>query len=487
MTVLQQTFFEASDADLALQYAAVVAKLRGESADDTESAQAEARAAVEKGSAAVRALVERYAAEGAALLNVPETQVEGFYALLLALIQAVASAADSEKLEIELLRAVAKSIEESASDKGVLKIKLLTHLFNNTAVNSSVRLHIFTSLVKVAAKHGELKVLATQVPHIGAWCKQWGASAEQTSALYTLLADKYLAAALWEEAVTVLTAQINQAYENGAKPAKGDIEPIYLRALVAGLAPARKVVNLSDLFVTAATAALAATPAAKILTAYVHGDVNAYKAVHDEVAKLVTKAAIKPSAKSAALVPAAVATATQAKLRMLHLTTLPVGTPLELASVASSLGVKSTREVEVVFISAVASHLVKGKIDGIAQTLLLTATNKPHFTAADWETLLADLDAWKASLGRVSRSINNLRDLDDDDESDEDSLLDEEEDEEHFDDEDDEAYSGDEAADAPAAAAAAAPEAAAAAPAGEDDDDVDAEYVTISARDLVDE
>ncbi|KNE58301.1 hypothetical protein AMAG_05109 [Allomyces macrogynus ATCC 38327] len=415
MTVLKATFVNATDADLVLSYSAVVSKLHGDSSRDDGSEDtylAEARTAVESGS--TTDLVRGYCSEAGLILNVPETQVEGFFALLLALVNV--TAAGNDKLEADLLGRIAKSIEDANVDKGVAKLKLLTHAFNAAAATSPVRLTLYTSIVKSAAKHGELKALAASVAHIPTWAAQWTVSTADVTTLLSLIDEKYLAAGLFEDAFTALVAHLNYLADAG-KADKAAVESVLARAVLAGLAPPIKVLDLSPAFVSPAAAAVSGSATYKLLAAYVHGDLLGYKAVEKDLATLASKAAIK-----ALPAPAALQASALAKVRQLYLTTLPLGTPVPLATLAKDMGVQDARDVEAVAISAVANGVIEGKLDGIQKTLTLTSAFKPHFTVADWERLLADLHAWKAGLVRVHKAIDALTMVDEFDDADVDDL-----------------------------------------------------------------
>ncbi|ORZ41560.1 hypothetical protein BCR44DRAFT_1495036 [Catenaria anguillulae PL171] len=398
MTVLQQTFVGPSAGELLLQYAAVVAKIRTsaagaaanpDAAADAESTIAQAQSAVESNN--LLPVVTQYATDAASL--------------------------------IALVQAIIRSFEESTSEKGVLKIKLVTQLFNSLSTTSILRFTTYTALAKLAAKHGELAALAPSIQHVAAWANDWQVSTDQLASLYTLLAEKLIAAGQWAAAVTALTAHIAYASESASK---AELETLYTKAVVAALAPAREVVDLTDLYLSPVTKAeLSGTLAASLVDAYVHGDYATYaSSIHKQMPALIAKAGIK--AKSLPAAPAMVAS-TQDKLRMLYLTTLPVGKTHLLADIAAALELPAPRNVEIVFISAVSRGLVQGKINGLEGTVVLTSAVKPHLEEGDWEALLADLQAWKAGLAKVAESIHQLRDDDEDDDDVDESDLDESE------------------------------------------------------------
>jgi translation initiation factor 3 subunit M len=286
----------------------------------------------------------------------------------------------------------------------------LTHTFNALSPQSTARYAVFSSIVKAAAKHGELKAVISQVPHLQQWAKDWGTAEADLWSLYVLMAEKCFSVGLYEEAHTVMVAHLN------TKPAKktGDVETLFLRSLCAGLIPSG-IVDMSSLFVCPASAALMGTPAHKLLTAYVHGDLLGYKQVQSELVSILSKANFKSKVPSGEELQKM----TLAKMRQLYLTTLPLGTPASLTMLVKDLGVSSTREVEAIVISAVNNGVITGKLDGVAKTLMLTSAFKLHFTIADWETLLSDLHSWKSGLKTVNKVIDQLRNVDDfDDDSD---------------------------------------------------------------------
>ncbi|KAI9221700.1 hypothetical protein BC828DRAFT_380359 [Blastocladiella britannica] len=439
MTVLQNTYVVANESNLLLEFAAVNAKLRTASlgaaaaAAEAESSTAdpvmeEARSAIEGGKAAIRKLTDRYAAESASLLNVPESQIEGFFALLLSLVSAVA--AGDAKAEEKSLLAVAKALEESSSEKGIVKIKLLTHLFNAIPATSAARMPTYLSLAKVAAKHGELSALAPSVGSLADWARVSGYPTDQLSALYTQLADKYVSAGAWDHAVSALVALLAHVYASAGikkSPTKAVVEPIYAKALVAALAPARAFVDLTALWVSPATeGVLAGTPMVDLVDALVHGDYAAYKrsAAANAVTAAATAAAFPKTVKS---VPATATLAANAhaKARTVYLTTLRLGAPHALVDIAAALDIKltsptNTVPVEALFISAVSLGLVKGKIAGPLGAVTLTHAAKPHLEVGDWEAMLGELAAWKAGLENVGRAVHRLREDEDEDETEDD-------------------------------------------------------------------
>jgi hypothetical protein len=124
-----------------LQYASVVSKLKGDALDNSgeDPIVNEAKHAVESGPEALRDLVQRYATDAGSILNVPENQIEGFFASLLSLIHTVSISVDDEDFESNLISRLVKSIEESSIDKGHLKIKLYVAIgiivFSNVSIN----------------------------------------------------------------------------------------------------------------------------------------------------------------------------------------------------------------------------------------------------------------------------------------------------------------------------------------------------------------
>ncbi|KAL7746340.1 hypothetical protein RI367_008270 [Sorochytrium milnesiophthora] len=385
MTVLQGVFIheDATDA-LLLDYAGFVARLKGEAEDseETQPSVKEAQNAIESGS--VAALVKQYAKESSNILKAPEAQVEGIFAVLLALLQNAANESD----EPELLKSIVKSMAESSLERGVLKLKLLAHIYNSVPSNAALRYDVYLAIIKVAAKHNELAALVPQIPTLPRLLSEWSATPAQSRELLYTLAERLAAASLPAHAFTVYV-QLLDTLDPTDKNTKSVIE----KSLAAAM-QSRELCNLRALLASRAAAALKNDKHVTLIQLLAGGDVKQIAQFVKDNAAIVDKTGVSKDK-------------VMHKARMSRLASLAAQNlrrSVTFNNVATALDIP-TAQVEIFIIDAIRSNLISAQINQPRALITFTRAALAHTDLAQWKDIQTHLHAWKSELKDVLDAV----------------------------------------------------------------------------------
>eukprot|EP01136_Pigoraptor_vietnamica_P035923 Opistho-1_new@101778 len=295
---------------------------------------------------------------------------------------------------VALYKSLARVIASNASDRPLMRLKLLTNLFNNVSVRSPARYDIYYALIDLAGSCGRVDAILSEFAELSRWLDEWHASVEQRRALYKLihrvLVDNSRRAEAQEFMVKYLST-FEKGDAEGLKGARSDASACVVAAIAEP-----SMFQLESLLNLPAVQQLEGELVHKLLKIFVFDGIEAYDKLYAENADAIAKLGLSHSDCTD-------------KMRLLTLASISSDvTELKYSTVAETMRINRD-EVEEWIIRAIGTGLLEARLDQLNERVLISRSTHRTFNRAQWEYLKQRLGAWQTAMVDVFQVIRNAR------------------------------------------------------------------------------
>ncbi|KAI8923389.1 hypothetical protein BC831DRAFT_429030 [Entophlyctis helioformis] len=369
-----------------------VAKLIAQVKDDSSVLET-AEALVEQGNSADLAAL--FAAESAALLSLPEKDLESIFNLVIGLVRAVPA---------ESLPTVVQSITDAfvagGSDHVIAKLRILSTLYNSIDTYDHARFTVYTTIVKVAAAGGQVETIASTLPQLESWTAEWGLSVAERRALFLLVSQELAKAPAYLLTSHEFLLKHLNTYQGLSKEAGAEgVKKHATKALVQAIS-IPEVLVFDDVLRLTAVQALGANKLVDLAKIFLDQSLAQYKAFVAKNPKFVKEQGLSEESNVR-------------KMRILTFASLAaqhIQSEIPYDAIASALSI-SEDEVEIWAIDVIRTGLVDAKINQLERTLAITRSTQRVFGQEQWEQLRERLAGWRSSVAECVRVLDAARPL----------------------------------------------------------------------------
>eukprot|EP01137_Pigoraptor_chileana_P027302 Opistho-2@9715 len=334
------------------------------------------------------ALLTRFVENGAVLFTpAGDKEVEGPINTLTCLVRK-AKAEDA----VALYKGLGRIISSNTSDRPLMRLKLLTNLFNNVGAQSSARYDIYYSLIELAGACGRVDAILSEFSELSRWLDEWHATNEQRRVLFKLI-NKVLTANNRPTEAQEFLVKFLSTYEK-----TDDVKSVRAEAVacvVAAIAdPA--AFQLEGVLAIPAVAQLEGDIVHKLLGIFVSEGIDAYEQLHAENADAIAKLGLSHDD-------------CRDKMRLLTLASIASEvSELKYATVAETMRI-GREDVEEWIIKAIGSGLLEARLDQLNERVLISRSTHRTFSKAQWTYVKQRLGAWQTAMVDVFQVIRNAR------------------------------------------------------------------------------
>ncbi|KAF9809857.1 hypothetical protein IEO21_07218 [Rhodonia placenta] len=310
-----------------------------------------------------------------------EKEIEGFFNLLFSHLITLLPLGEPETKAH--LAALLETISTS-SNHTPIKYRILTNLFNALPRRSSLRLHVYKTLLEIASEHDELALLSLSRQEVEKWLSEWDVAPEDKSDFIQLIASGYTKCGQPETSY-----EYTISYVRSLSPSSPTAQAAAIDAIAAAL-------RLPLLFDFDTLFRLDAVVAAKdhelfaLLRIFLNDGLPEYKAWEESHPDALTKYNLDKAQ-------------LERKIRLVTLATLGfqnIGHELPYVTIASALQVDPS-EVERWVIDVIRVGLISGRLSQTSQTVHVVRATPRAFERPQWELLEKRLLAWKSGIASV--------------------------------------------------------------------------------------
>ncbi|KAI9144303.1 hypothetical protein BKA69DRAFT_1056803 [Paraphysoderma sedebokerense] len=400
MTVIQNTFVykNTSIETLISEYSQFLSRLRNETDDNTPTI-AEAQNIIDNPTPeSLRTLITKYAKESNFMLASfgADKDIESYFTLLLTCFKMLSESMKKEEIEVELFKSVVKGISESTSERGNLKLRLLSTIYNTLSVSSPLRYEVFKTLVQVATKHNNLSVITPQIPSISSYITQWQSTPSQARELYSLMSASLKSQGFTREAYNVYLLHLATFEKESNVDAKA--KDAVNEAIVLGLNE-DGLFDFDELFQLKAVQAFNNEKMVQLLKIFVLDNLTAYKKF------IKDNSALEKSGLNLAILLRKITLLTLASIATEYVNS---ESPMTYETISKSLECPES-EIEIWIIDGIKYGLLSGKLNQIEKKFVVTRTTHRTFTKTEWSHLSARLHSWKSNLQEIAQVIKNAK------------------------------------------------------------------------------
>ncbi|TPX34812.1 hypothetical protein SmJEL517_g02533 [Synchytrium microbalum] len=338
-------------------------------------------------------VLTQYAKESSVLVNVDPKDFESVYNLLVALIKdATASVIP------QLIKYIVDPIVATATEKTLLKLRVLSNLYNNLERTSPSRCDVYQGIVAVAAKGGEVDVLIPTLPLLDAWLAEWSVSADVKRQLFLTISDVLGAHKQYKQ----------QSYEHLLKylssfPATPESSPItkpYALRAVTEAIRIPQVLDFEDLVALYAVQALKKddAPLYDLLNIFLNESLAQYEAFCKSHAGFMDSHGLDHEQNLR-------------KMKLLSLATLATSNvhgEVAYDIIAKNLNIDED-DVEMWIIDAIRAGMIDAKMNQLKRVAVITRSTHRVFGDAEWRQLRDKLKAWRSNLSEVLTVLGSTR------------------------------------------------------------------------------
>lgn len=328
------------------------------------------------------------------LSSAPEKEVTPSYNLLVHIV--LQSSQVPEHIPA-ILAHLAQPLTNSSHNGPAVVISILTTLFNVIPTESSLRLLVFTAILKTVQKHGFYDVLAPQLKHLQRWFGEWAASPDDIRAILVTVADIAEEAGDEEQAYSSLLTALQTFTPPEASTAAA--HTLAVRIVKSAISqPAR--LDFDDLVALDSVQALAKSDPElfNLFEVFAGGDLEDYEEFNDVHDNWLEDNNLSHSV-------------LLRKIRLLTLASLSTRTPtraLPYKNIAKALHIPS-EDVEMWVIDVIRAGLVEGKLSQLNQTFLIHRSSYRVFGLDQWVEVGERLDVWRDTLRNISEIVKQAR------------------------------------------------------------------------------
>ncbi|TPX41340.1 hypothetical protein SeLEV6574_g06142 [Synchytrium endobioticum] len=386
MGLTSYTFF---DEEQSLRLASLISSLKGEPPNGPFYESSKDLLEKEK----FTEVLTQYAKESAVLVNVDTKDFESVFNLMIALIKDATASVIPQLVEF-----IVNPIVASATDKALLKLRVLSNLYNNLERANPSRFHVYQAIVSVAAKNGEVDVLVPTLSQLDGWLAEWNVNTDAKKRIYLALADvlgahqdyKQLS---YEQLLKYLS--LFSATPESASSAK----KYALRAVTEAIRiPA--VLDFEDLVALYAVQSLKKedAPLYNLLNIFLNESLAQYQEFCDSHPGFIDSHGLDHEAN-------------MRKMRILSLATLTsnnVQGEVSYDTIAKTLEIEEC-DVEMWIIDVIRAGLIDAKMNQLQRVAVITRSTHRVFGDAQWRQLRDKLKAWRSNLADILTILDTAK------------------------------------------------------------------------------
>ncbi|PWZ03364.1 PCI-domain-containing protein [Testicularia cyperi] len=360
-------------------------------------ASEDAEAAPAAGDAAKKQqVVQQLVSEVKSLGEGSDRELEGVYNLLASLISANFSVDESQPLFRSLVAAITK---DGASDKNLVRYRILSNLFNTLPASSPLRLDLFNALLTAASANDDLDYLSSALHALPQWLAQWNVD-ESAKAQCLESVAKALGNAEKEHEQSSKAYQfllLHLRYISTTASSSSSTKESAERTVASALR-LPKLYEFEDLLQVKAVTDLNGTPVFELLKIFVGGNAKEFQAWSSSNSAEISRLGLNQEQ-------------LLMKIRLLDLADLcaqSVSSDVSYDSIAKTLDI-STDDVETWVIDVIRAGLVSGKLSQVKGTFRVYKSVNRQFGKQQWEQLESRLVQWQKSIASIIDSIAATR------------------------------------------------------------------------------
>lgn len=286
----------------------------------------------------------------------------------------------------KLSAVLAKGAEVEGKDS--LSCKQLSYMFKLYPSENKFLYDVYCAWIKVSQVSRSVENLPFNLEKINTWVLKWELEEEKKHELYRLLYDAQYDCGEFSRASEVMVALLSCFDEQTAKQAQNDAIKCIQRCIKGeGTYVFDHLVELEPI------KSLKGQPIYALLEIFVNGTVQDYLSFHQNNPAVLEEHGLDHDE-------------SVRKMRLLTLIDL-IGTQRELSFdvVIEGLDIQDD-ELEEIFIDAVTSKLVRGRIDEVNRKLLVSQACKRRFGAEEWDVLYESLCKCSTQLNMFAQQLD---------------------------------------------------------------------------------
>jgi len=279
------------------------------------------------------------------------------------------------------------AIIEDTSPRTALKSKLLGHQFNCYQPSLPSTYTLLLNVLKLIKETGTMRYVNLDINQIGEWLEKWKCDVQEQRDIYRLLHEAFSAINQGEKAIQALVRLLKLYAENEGVDAKSDAHICVISHI------AHPTIFVMDhLLDLHPIRALDGQLSHELLQIFVNGDLNDYIEFYNNNQDFVEKLAVTHEE-------------SLCKMRLLTLASMAQDcTEIEFAQLTDKLNLP-LEDVEPFIIEAIASGLIKGKINEPEEKVLISSTINRTFKEAQWGMIKGRLELWHKNLTSIQDAL----------------------------------------------------------------------------------
>lgn len=338
-------------------------------------------------------VVTQYAKESSVLLNVDSKDFESIYNLLIALIKDASSTVIRE-----IIKYIVDPIVASGSEKTLLKLRVLSNLYNNLERTSPSRFDVYQAIVAVAANGEEVDVLIPSLSQLDKWLVEWNVNVDEKKEIYLRLTDVLGAYKKYKQLSYEQLLKFLLLFP--AKPESSSAtKPYALRAAIEAIR-IPEVLDFEDLVALYAVQSLEKddAPLYNLLKIFLNESLAQYEEFCKAYPDFVESHELDHEAN-------------MRKMRLLSLATLAsnnVQGEITYDSIVKTLNINQD-DVEMWIMDGIRAGLIDAKMNQLQRVAIITRSTHRVFGDAQWRQLQNKLKGWRNNLSDVLTVLESAK------------------------------------------------------------------------------
>lgn len=287
-----------------------------------------------------------------------------------------------------------------ASDKILVRYRILSNLYNALPNDSPNRFIVFNFLLQFANANDDLDIISDALTALPTWLAEWNVSPAQKADLLAKVSQNFETAGQPKRAYEFLLLHVRflgTSTLSGEGSSAATTKQAAERTISAALS-LPSVFEFEELAQIDAVQKLQSEPIGKLLNVFLRGNTNEYLQWRDANAAEVARLNLS----SAQL---------ERKIRLLDLANLcsrSISSTVSYSEIAKTLNI-DLDEVEVWVIDVIRAGLVSGKLSQINQSLRVYKSVYRAFGTDQWRLLETRLSTWEKSIASILQTLAEAR------------------------------------------------------------------------------
>jgi translation initiation factor 3 subunit M len=301
---------------------------------------------------------------------------------------------------IDVVTAAVTSASEGDEADSVLRLKILTNLYNQLEPKSMDRFNVFMVLVKYAAGSGNLRLVYQYIKDIDP--KAWtGLELGQERALYKLVSEvtrdsEDPAIRATSQAYIIKLLATYEGGDNLSEAKDAAVEGVVgaIKSAVSSFTTSKSLIEFSAVKQLEGDADGSYKNTFELLKVFSEGNVEDYAAFHAKNAKFMEEKGIEHET-------------AMKNMRLLSICSLASDhEEIPYSEIAKILQIGED-EVEEWVVKAISAKLMDAKMDQLGQVVIINRSSQRIFGHNEWKKLGEKLNAWKDNVRTMLSTIEN--------------------------------------------------------------------------------